>query len=182
MSEIMVGEFSEFAEGNYRVLKVDSFEFGIFRPGRPLGRLREPLSARRRAGLPGQGHSARRGGTGGGPDQPRSALFQKAEHRLPLARLGVRHRIRAALRRSGIPRTDGRCAGAGQSGLREAAGRGVVDLARPHAEEPARAGVSKHEAARSWPPSFETRASQAPQDEADGSHASQIECPHPISN
>ena len=29
----MVGEFSEFAEGNYRVLKIDSFEFGIFRQG-----------------------------------------------------------------------------------------------------------------------------------------------------
>ena len=29
----MVGEFSEFADGNYRVLKVDSFEFGIFRQG-----------------------------------------------------------------------------------------------------------------------------------------------------
>ena len=29
----MVGDFSEFADGNYRVLKVDSFEFGIFRQG-----------------------------------------------------------------------------------------------------------------------------------------------------
>ncbi len=29
----MVGEFSEFADGSYRVLKVDSFEFGIFRQG-----------------------------------------------------------------------------------------------------------------------------------------------------
>ena len=33
MNEIMVGELSEFAEGGYRVLRVDSFEFGIFREG-----------------------------------------------------------------------------------------------------------------------------------------------------
>ena len=33
MNEIMVGEFSEFAEGGYRVLRVDTFEFGIFRQG-----------------------------------------------------------------------------------------------------------------------------------------------------
>src|SRR5438046_9716988 len=33
MNEIMVGELSEFAEGGYRVLRVDSFEFGIFRQG-----------------------------------------------------------------------------------------------------------------------------------------------------
>ena len=29
----MVGELSEFAEGGYRVLRVDSFEFGVFRQG-----------------------------------------------------------------------------------------------------------------------------------------------------
>jgi len=33
MNEIMVGELSEFTEGGYRVLRVDSFEFGIFRQG-----------------------------------------------------------------------------------------------------------------------------------------------------
>ena len=33
MNEIMVGELSEFAEGGYRVLRVDSFEFGVFRQG-----------------------------------------------------------------------------------------------------------------------------------------------------
>ena len=33
MNEIMVGELSEFAEGDYRVLRVDAFEFGIFRQG-----------------------------------------------------------------------------------------------------------------------------------------------------
>ena len=33
MNEIMVGELSEFAEGGYRVLRVDAFEFGIFRQG-----------------------------------------------------------------------------------------------------------------------------------------------------
>src|SRR2546423_1263925 len=33
MNEVMVGELSEFAEGGYRVLRVDSFEFGIFRQG-----------------------------------------------------------------------------------------------------------------------------------------------------
>src|SRR5215475_9449374 len=33
MNEIMVGELSEFAEGGYRVLRVDTFEFGIFREG-----------------------------------------------------------------------------------------------------------------------------------------------------
>jgi nitrite reductase (NADH) small subunit len=31
MNEIMVGELREFAEGGYRVLKVDDFEFGVFR-------------------------------------------------------------------------------------------------------------------------------------------------------
>ena len=33
MNEIMVGELSEFAEGGYRVLRVDTFEVGIFRQG-----------------------------------------------------------------------------------------------------------------------------------------------------
>ena len=33
MNEIMVGELSEFAEGGYRVLRVDAFEFGVFRQG-----------------------------------------------------------------------------------------------------------------------------------------------------
>ena len=33
MNEIMVGELSDFVEGGYRVLRVDSFEFGIFRQG-----------------------------------------------------------------------------------------------------------------------------------------------------
>ena len=33
MNEIMVGELSEFTEGGYRVLRVDDFEFGIFRQG-----------------------------------------------------------------------------------------------------------------------------------------------------
>ena len=33
MNEIMVGELSDFAEGGYRVLRVDAFEFGIFRQG-----------------------------------------------------------------------------------------------------------------------------------------------------
>ena len=33
MNEIMVGELSDFAEGGYRVLRVDTFEFGIFREG-----------------------------------------------------------------------------------------------------------------------------------------------------
>ena len=33
MNEIMVGELSEFAEGGYRVLRVDTFEFGVFRQG-----------------------------------------------------------------------------------------------------------------------------------------------------
>jgi hypothetical protein len=33
MNEIMVGELREFAEGGYRVLRVDDFEFGIFRQG-----------------------------------------------------------------------------------------------------------------------------------------------------
>src|SRR6201987_4340570 len=33
MNEVMVGELEEFAEGGYRVLRVDSFGFGIFRQG-----------------------------------------------------------------------------------------------------------------------------------------------------
>ena len=33
MNEIMVGELREFAEGGSRVLRVDEFEFGIFRQG-----------------------------------------------------------------------------------------------------------------------------------------------------
>ena len=33
MNEIMVGELSEFADGGYRVLRVDAFEFGVFRQG-----------------------------------------------------------------------------------------------------------------------------------------------------
>jgi nitrite reductase (NADH) small subunit len=33
MNEIMVGELSEFADGGHRVLRVDTFEFGIFRQG-----------------------------------------------------------------------------------------------------------------------------------------------------
>jgi nitrite reductase (NADH) small subunit len=33
MSEIMVGELGEFAEGGSRVLRVEHFEFGIFREG-----------------------------------------------------------------------------------------------------------------------------------------------------
>ncbi len=33
MNEIMVGELRDFAEGGYRVLRVDDFEFGIFRKG-----------------------------------------------------------------------------------------------------------------------------------------------------
>ena len=45
MNEIMVGELSEFAEGGYRVLRVDTFEFGIFRQGDRARRLRELLPA-----------------------------------------------------------------------------------------------------------------------------------------
>ena len=33
MNEIMVGELSEFTDGGYRVLRVDTFEFGVFREG-----------------------------------------------------------------------------------------------------------------------------------------------------
>ena len=33
MSEMMVGELGEFAEGGSRVLRVEDFEFGIFREG-----------------------------------------------------------------------------------------------------------------------------------------------------
>src|SRR3984893_13711591 len=33
MNEIMVGELREFKEGDYRVLKVEDFEFGIYRQG-----------------------------------------------------------------------------------------------------------------------------------------------------
>src|SRR5947207_13563012 len=33
MNEIMVGELREFDDGGYRVLRVDDFEFGIFRQG-----------------------------------------------------------------------------------------------------------------------------------------------------
>jgi len=33
MNEIMVGELREFKEGDYRVLKVEDFEFGIYRHG-----------------------------------------------------------------------------------------------------------------------------------------------------
>jgi nitrite reductase/ring-hydroxylating ferredoxin subunit len=33
MSEILIGEFKEFADGDYRILRVDDFEFGVFRQG-----------------------------------------------------------------------------------------------------------------------------------------------------
>jgi nitrite reductase/ring-hydroxylating ferredoxin subunit len=33
MSEVLVGEMKEFADGDYRVLRVENFEFGIFRQG-----------------------------------------------------------------------------------------------------------------------------------------------------
>ena len=33
MNEIMVGELREFKQGDYRVLKVEDFEFGIYRQG-----------------------------------------------------------------------------------------------------------------------------------------------------
>ena len=33
MNEIMVGELREFKDGDYRVLKVENFEFGIYRQG-----------------------------------------------------------------------------------------------------------------------------------------------------
>ena len=36
MNEVMVGELRDFAEGGYRVLRVDDFEFGIFRQGERL--------------------------------------------------------------------------------------------------------------------------------------------------
>ncbi len=108
MNEIMVGELSDFAEGGYRVLRVDTFEFGIFRRGRPPGRLREYLPARRRSGLPGQGDPAGRGRAGAGPDQPRPAFLAEAQHRLSLARLGIRHRVRPPLRRSKISPPPGR--------------------------------------------------------------------------
>ena len=49
MNEIMVGELSEFAEGGYRVLRVDSFEFGIFREGDRLSR-RETAGCDHRGG------------------------------------------------------------------------------------------------------------------------------------
>jgi len=36
MNEVMVGELREFSEGGYRVLRVEDFEFGIFREGERL--------------------------------------------------------------------------------------------------------------------------------------------------
>ena len=33
MSEVLIGEMKEFADGDYRVLRVENFEFGIFRQG-----------------------------------------------------------------------------------------------------------------------------------------------------
>jgi nitrite reductase (NADH) small subunit len=33
MSEVLIGEVKEFADGDYRVLRVENFEFGIFRQG-----------------------------------------------------------------------------------------------------------------------------------------------------
>ena len=36
MNEVMVGELREFSEGGYRVLRVEDFEFGIFRHGERL--------------------------------------------------------------------------------------------------------------------------------------------------
>jgi nitrite reductase/ring-hydroxylating ferredoxin subunit len=36
MNEVMVGTLNEFADGDYRVLRVDTFEVGIFRQGERL--------------------------------------------------------------------------------------------------------------------------------------------------
>ena len=33
MNEVMIGELSELADGDYRILRVDDFEFGVFRQG-----------------------------------------------------------------------------------------------------------------------------------------------------
>lgn len=33
MNEIMLGELKEFADGDYRIWRIDSFEFGVFRHG-----------------------------------------------------------------------------------------------------------------------------------------------------
>jgi nitrite reductase/ring-hydroxylating ferredoxin subunit len=33
MTEVLIGDMKEFADGDYRVLRVDTFEFGIFRQG-----------------------------------------------------------------------------------------------------------------------------------------------------
>jgi nitrite reductase/ring-hydroxylating ferredoxin subunit len=60
MNEVMVGALSEFAEGGYRVLRVDTFEVGIFRQGDRLVAYEKLLPARRRAGLSGQGDPAGR--------------------------------------------------------------------------------------------------------------------------
>jgi len=84
----MVGEFSEFVEGGYRVLRVDAFEFGIFRRGDRLLAYENHCPHDGGPVLPGQGDSARRGGAGSGSNQPRTALLEEAEHRLSVARLG----------------------------------------------------------------------------------------------
>ena len=122
MNEVMVGELREFTEGGYRVLRVEDIRVRHLPPGRPARRLRESLSARRRPGLSGQGDPARRGRARAGPDQSRPALLLPAQHRVPMARLGVRPRDRPPLRRSEIPPAAGRCAGARQSRLCDAAG------------------------------------------------------------
>src|SRR5262249_50113811 len=135
MNEIMVGELSEFAEGGYRVLRVDAFEFGIFREGDRLVAYENHCPHDGGPVCQGKAIPRVEGGPappGGGPGFPKDAQIRR-----PRAGRGFGHGTRPPLRRPEISPAAGRREGARQPRLRQ---RPAGSLRSPHAEELRSAG------------------------------------------
>ena len=158
-----MGELSEFAEGGYRVLRVDTFEFGVFRQGDRVVAYENYCP--HDGGPVCQGKVIPRVEEELGPDQTSRGLrfLRQAQHRLPLARLGIRHRVRSPLRRSQISPAAGRRPGARQPRLCQCARAELTPhfSLTPHAEERSQS-ASRSMRRTGRVPSFETRAQREP--------------------
>ena len=133
MNEIMVGELSEFAEGGYRVLRVDTFEFGVFRQGDRVVAYENYCP--HDGGPVCQGKVIPRVEEELGPDQTSRGLRFSDKRNIVCPWHGWEFdiEIRPPLRRSQISPAAGRRAGARQPRLCQRARAGLNDLPHAHA-------------------------------------------------
>ncbi len=127
MNEILVGELSEFAENGYRVLRVDAFEFGIFRQGDRLVAYENHCP--HDGGPVCQGKVIPRVEEELAPDQTSRGLRFSERHNIVCPWHGWEFDIefiRPALRGSQVSPASGRCPGARQPCVRDPARRRVT--------------------------------------------------------